>query len=623
MATGLTRNKNLSEKNLNLKNALQKLYAPGIENDIELFSLSSDIDSVIISGPSSDKSSQIIGFKTEYIKNVLGESIPRTKFVTKFFTYTDSNKVYFKEFEFATGFSEGVKSPIKSTNGSIVNTNLYSGGDGYYFTDIEGNPLDLGTSQNIIVNNVKLKGRISKSESAICSLTLAPGNLLGKEATYSNTEIGISSLITVTISGQHLYSTGDRIYFTPTSGTLTQGSYAVDIQVVDQKTITFFSPTTSINTNETCVITPSDELDRFSPEQSPPPLGIIDGRKIPTRYKIINVSIFDGGEQYLEGENLEVIPGIVDYNGTLVNLNKQIGILYSGTSEILKTDNYYYEVRGADLDGFYLIDTTDNKYVFLDIDTGNLDFNTGTLGALELRRSDAVSGDSFSYFKLMQSPVYLRGLVDAYRVGDESISSEINRVSTTSYEALSRLRLQLQNTKKPTLSSDRDNELGYTFNSFEGSDGIFWQRVVVRDQDYLLNPTNGVTSVALKEDIVNFTLPNGIKVPGLYIIFGSKYVRAFSTTDKPFLSLSLGRVLNPSIFNNGDKSISAEDTQDSGVSWYDYESRIGEVAQRINSNGKDGAIYYHKLEYPAIDTISVSINNAQQNAYLVPMFKLI
>ena len=623
MATGLTRNKNLSEKYLNLKNALQKLYAPGIENDIELFSLSSNIDSVVISGPSSDKNSQIIGFKTEYIKNVLGESIPRTKFVTKFFTYTDGNRVYFKKFEFATGFREGVKSPIKSINGSIVNTNLYSGGNGYYFNDIEGNPLDLGTSQNITVNNVKLRGKVSKSESAICSLTLAPGDLLGKEAIYSNTEIGENSLITVTVPGQHLYKTGDRIYFTPTSGTLTQGSYAVYIQVVDQETITFFSPTISINTDETCVITPSDELDRFNPEQSPPPLGVIDGRKIPTRYKIINVSILQGGEQYLEGEDLEVIPGVVDYDGTLVNLNKQIGVLYSGTSEILKSDNYYYEVRGADLDGFYLIDPVDNKYVFLDVDTGNLDFSSGALGALELRRSDAISGDSFTYFKFIQSAVYLRDFVDGYRAGTESISSEINEVSTTSYNTLSTLRLQLQNTKKPTSASDLNNELGYTFNSFQGLDGVFWQRVVVRDQDYLLNPANDITSTTLKEDVTNFTLPNGIKVPGLYIIFGEKYVRAFSTTDKPFLSLSLGRVLNPSIFNNGDRSISAEDTQNSGVSWYGYESRIGEIAQRINSNGRDGAIYYHKQEYPTVNTTPVIINNNPQDAYLVPMFKLV
>jgi len=41
MAIGLTRSLNLSEKELNLSEALQKLYAPGIEDDIDLFSLSS------------------------------------------------------------------------------------------------------------------------------------------------------------------------------------------------------------------------------------------------------------------------------------------------------------------------------------------------------------------------------------------------------------------------------------------------------------------------------------------------------------------------------------------------------------------------------------------------------
>lgn len=608
MATGLSRKKNLSEKNLNLKNAIQKLYAPGIENDIELFSLSSKVESSIVSGPLSNKDSQIIGFRNEFIKDVLGNVSSRTKFLTKYFTYTDNNKVYFSKFDFLTGPSSQVTPPIYSINQSLVNLTLFSEGNGYYFTDLDNNPIDLGVSENIIVNNVKLLGTISGESSAIASVTFAPGEILGKEGLYSNSSSSGSGIVEVSI--QHNFKSGDAIYFTATSGNGVSDQYVEQITVIDDNTIMFSTATTAINTGQTCIITPAEELDRTTPG-------------IKTRYKVIRVTLIEGGENYFPEENIQLIPGEVERDGVLIKLNKQSGILYNGTSEILKSEKYFYEVRGASIEGFYLLDPNTNNYVFLDINTEESGFNQNSFGSMELRRSDKILGKSFNYFKFLSSLVYLEGYSNPYSSGTISISSEINQVSSTANSVLSEVSLQIQNTKLPTLVQSEDNELGHTINSFEGIDAVFWQRVVIRDQDYLLNPSDGITSSQLKDDVLNFKLPNGTKVPGVYLIFGDKYIRAFSTADKPFLSITSAGVLNPSIYNNGDKSISSEDTQDNGVSWYGYDNVIGEIAQRIDSNGINGALYYHKLQPPRVEQIPVVINNTTQTGYLIPMFNLV
>ena len=67
---GLSRKLNLSERDINLKEALQKLDAPGIENDIELFSLSSQVNSLVNSGTESQSnpSAQLIALSSQTFK---------------------------------------------------------------------------------------------------------------------------------------------------------------------------------------------------------------------------------------------------------------------------------------------------------------------------------------------------------------------------------------------------------------------------------------------------------------------------------------------------------------------------------------------------------------------------
>ena len=157
---GLSRSKNLSEKGLNLKTSLQKLYAPGIENDLELFSLSSKIESIVISGPEFDSEedpiSQIYRIESQKIRVRVGanfETLDRTRFETKYFTLTNNNEVYFNKFEVSLG-SGDVVPPELSVGGSVPKLNLIYGGRGYYFVAGESE-----INQNeVTVQNVVLVG---------------------------------------------------------------------------------------------------------------------------------------------------------------------------------------------------------------------------------------------------------------------------------------------------------------------------------------------------------------------------------------------------------------------------------------------------------------------------------
>ena len=170
MAIGLTRAKNLSERNLNLKTALQKLYAPGIENDIALFSLSSSVESVVVSGLLDSTNGQIIGIRNESILSITGAIQLRTKFLTKFFTFTDLNEVNFEKFTLVTPGGAGSVLPKTSQNGELYSLDIISAGQGFYFQLPDGAVLNNSASTTLNVENVSIRGLISGKETAKAKL---------------------------------------------------------------------------------------------------------------------------------------------------------------------------------------------------------------------------------------------------------------------------------------------------------------------------------------------------------------------------------------------------------------------------------------------------------------------
>lgn len=788
MAIGLTRSKNLSESNLNLKTALQKLYAPGIENDIELYSLSSSVESICFSGLIDNEDAQISRLTTESLKTISGEVLKRTKFSTRYFAFTDENQVYFTKYFAGVGGGDSMaEAPRYSESGSVPALELISGGGGFYFLNAQNEVANLefssgtwsastsatitvtanshgfekgqglslrfdnsggGTnaisgeyavlsttvntftvsniagsitgsgavsisSSDIRLSNIQLKGKTSGSSSARANVTFSKMGLeylFGVPATYTNTlfgtELGSTASSTITLAN-HGLSTGTSVYIRVVSGTL-QSGFVSAVNVISSSTFSVLLPVGSANTAQNCVVCSVDELTRFT---------IGSG----SRYSVKSVEITTQGSNYVIPEDLEIIENNANdsNSGQVIKIRKQRGELFEGKPEIIKTKVFTYTVKNATNEGFFLFDEENQKYLFFDRNTA-----AGGLSPeqeIQIRRFDGVNVNNILQFKFAQSPIYLRGYAGGFSMGS-SISGAINNIGNIAAELKLRSRLAIQNTKRPTPATSNENILGYTYNSFAGKDVVIWQRVVLRDQDYVLNPadttlgTNSITGDRLKTSVSEFVLgplvqwssttagvatialnshsvqtgdvirvssvlattgsafseggytatyinassfsitvnstiastgtlnlivsdPNfQIKVPGLFIKVGSTYRRAFSTTDKPFFqqiidSAGVNASANPTISGGGASftgqsfgALSAEgtmsETNPAATNWYSYNATISELAQRIHTNGRDGAFYFHRPTAPTITTVSVVKDGVATNIYAVPLFTL-
>lgn len=615
MAIGLTRSKNLSESNLNLKTALQKLYSPGIENDIELFSLSSSVESLVLSGSLSEDLKQIFRVSSEQIREVSGDVKKRTKFSTKYFTFTNDNEVYFTKYGLGVGNDSAAKEPIYSVNGSIPDIDLISGGGGFYFTELNNTPYDIGADEEFEVQNVRLEGTVSGASNALATVTFTKQALQGIAATYSNpAPVSGSALVTVTMP-DHGLSSGNRIYVKYTSGT-GQSALIPNVLVLNSSTFTFTGAVTGANSAQSCVITNAEEFLRFTPSFT-------------SRYSVKSLVITDPGTGYLVPELLKIMENqnvILPDDELVVNLVKQYGSLFSGQPAIFRTKQFTYVVRGADSSGFFLYDRQNEEYVFVDRTTSSLGFAEGAASDIELKRFDGVNIVNLLQFKFSQSPIYLRYYGESYQISGGSISGVINGVAAATDLLQQRTQAAVQNTRRPTPPDSADNVLGYRYNSFVGQDVVFWQRVVLRDQDYLLAPSTSISGEKLRTTVSNFEIDNAevvggkIRVPGLFIKVGSEYLRAFSTADKPFFKQNY----NPQLLVSQDRyALSAEDslvaTPTASTDWYAYSSSISELAQRITPSGTNGAFYYHKDVRPNIRSISTNIGNI----FAVPLFTLV
>jgi len=788
MAIGLTRSKNLSESNLNLKTALQKLYAPGIENDIELCSLSSSVESICFSGLIDNKDTQISGLTTESLKTISGEVLKRTKFSTRYFTFTDENQVYFTKYLAGVGGDSAANAPRYSESGSVPSIQLISGGGGFYFLNAPNEVADLefsmgtwsasasaiititanshgfevdqglnlrfgnsgggsnatsgeyavlstttntftvsniagsitgsGTlsisSSDVRLSNIQLRGKTSGTSSARANVTFSKMGfeyLPGTPATYTNTsfgtQLGSTASSTITLAN-HGLSTGTSVYIRVVSGTL-QSGFVSSVTRINSSTFSVLLPVGSANTSQNCVVCPVDELTRFT---------IGSG----SRYSVKSIEITDQGVNYVIPEDLEIIESSVNdsNSGQVIQIRKQRGKFFEGMPEIIRTKVFAYTVKNATNEGFFLFDEENQKYLFFDQNTSADGLLPGQ--EIQIKRFDGVNVNNILQFKFAQSPIYLRSYSSFVFSMEGSISGAINSISNTAAELKLRSRLAIQNTKRPTPATSNENILGYTYNSFVGKSVVIWQRVVLRDQDYILNPadttlgaesitgnrlktsvsefvlgplaqwsstTAGVVTIVLSDHPVqtgdtvqvsgvvaatgsaffegNYTAtrinassfsiatnstvsstgtlnliisdPNfQIRVPGLFIKVGSEYRRAFSTTDKPFFqqiidSVGADAIANPTISGSGVSftgqsfgALSAEgtmtETNPTITSWYSYNTTISELAQRIHTNGRDGAFYFHRPTAPAVTTIPVIRNGATANIYAVPLFTL-
>ena len=111
---GLYSKNNLGEVQLNLKDALQKLYDTGIQEDLRLFAFANAVYSEVRSGVTRTNQdsgqaevidNEIRGLVNKPFTNENGDVVKRTQFVTNQFTFSANNLVYFEKIE-VPGFDQ-------------------------------------------------------------------------------------------------------------------------------------------------------------------------------------------------------------------------------------------------------------------------------------------------------------------------------------------------------------------------------------------------------------------------------------------------------------------------------------------------------------------------------------
>jgi hypothetical protein len=509
MAIGLSRKANLSEKNLNLSEAIQKLYAPGVQDDLGLFSLSSQIKSFINSGPESDLSSQIIGIRSEKFLSFTGEPVDRTKFLTKDVTYSTGDKVYFDTFTLPIVSSERAYNPKYSINGSIPEARIITQGEGYYFEKVGVTPQVQEFLTNKVIDNVVLRGRISQSDSAKARVTFSIDSTTQFDLSdvekwaFSDNETttyvadGTPIPVFGTTNTLAINNNGTWQYLSPDTQTLTR-DVSIKIFFVNGQTSTIVP-----------VIVASSGLDQTGQITLPPidaPSYLTDFTGFYTfRFIVSNIEITDGGSDYVIGEELELVEGVVtdQETGAPFVLKRQKGERYFTKEATIVSEFYFYDVLGASNSGYYLFDSKFNKYLFLDNNKGPEELSSEDPREIRVIRSDAISIDNILQLKYLQSPIAIRSYsifrLEGSIVGSISnLSRLVNRLRDDSY-------LLIQNTKKPTSITSEENNLGFEYNKITGKNLTFYQRLVIRDQDYALG-ANDITGLRLKNNVDNFTL---------------------------------------------------------------------------------------------------------------------
>lgn len=173
--SGLYTRANLSEGGLNASEALQKLYAPQIQNDIGLFAYASILRSRI-SSPG-----QIFALVNSPISDLSGNVSKRTKFITNSYTFSNNNEVWFESVGFALDQREDgeVDGAVLrySVNGSVVNASVRGFGTGYKVVDTSG--VEVPSYPASV--DVRVIGSESFSTNAVVRVTVNSDGRLGDE----------------------------------------------------------------------------------------------------------------------------------------------------------------------------------------------------------------------------------------------------------------------------------------------------------------------------------------------------------------------------------------------------------------------------------------------------------
>lgn len=573
---GLYTKKNLGEVQLNLKDALQKLYAPGIQEDLRLFAFANNLYSEIksatteidgVSGETVSIENEIFGLINEPFTNQFGQIINRTKFITNKLTFSSFNDVYFQEisdqsftFDRRTSFTEGA--PIfVSKNGSVVNVEVVGVGSQYEVYNSAGVKL---TGDNTIQVNVR--GIESGAENAIIEIVVKADGTLSKTITPT------------IISG----GTG---YFE----------------------------------NEQLELVPQCRTNRFGQEEDP----VLNKCK---NYPSTGNRLYHFEYKYTvppEGEEIDYTTATLGYKAVL----RQSKYFYS-TRDAGEGGFSLFDEKTQKW--VYLGDFYDSLFEILPRVTPSL----------KMRRYDKITSLNLLNLDYLDSSSYFFSYYEGFNIitsgGGSILGSQIRSLTQAVENVKDSFKYLLQNNKKQRPVTDEKNILGTQYNIFEGKNFDSTFRLIMRDPDGVIDKPE-VEFVDLRtlenQDQVELTIDgNTYHAPGFYINVGGVYKRAFSTDDKPFLSgkgkafisplldkLASGTNYNTGSFTSraetGENkySISTAYLKPGGEILVGFNSNIGSIVQNLSNNAANGGFVYHR-------TLTTPTINSGQNIKGWPLF---
>lgn len=550
---GLYSKKNLGEVQLNLKDALQKLYAPGIQEDIRLFafsnSLYSEIRSGIIrtdanTGEQVEIPNEIYGFINEPFTDDSGNVINRTKFITNKLTFSSNNRVFFEKisnssftFDRRTNPTDGAPI-IVSQNGSIVNVEVIGSGSQYEIINPSGGIVTLPASIQ-----VNIRGKESGSENAVVEITIDESGGISK-TTPPNIIFGGSG------------------YFKDE-----------DLELVTQ-----------------C------QVNRFSQQETP---ALQKCKNYPTSGNRLYHREFKYSIP-APGENIDYETISLGYKASL----RQTEYFYQ-TKDAGEGGFFLYDERTQKW--VFLGDFYDNQYqIELRLEPLLVIRRYDTVTSLNLLNLDSLDSSSFFFS-------YREGFSVADNLGSQirSLSQNVEDIKDSfKYLLQNNKRQRLVTDEKNTLGTQYNIFEGKNFDST-------FRLIMRDPDGVIDKPEVEFVNLRLLEDPEEVELTVGgvtYHIPGLYLNVGGVYKRAFSTDDKPFLSARgrsfisplLDKISGSTNYNTGNfvpraetgenkYSISTAYLRPGGEILVGFNTTIGSLTQNLSSTSANGGFVFHRL----------------------------
>jgi len=333
------------------------------------------------------------------------------------------------------------------------------------------------------------------------------------------------------------------------------------------------------------------------------------------------VSVINPGSGYIAGEELELILGCVGdevaadskcIRYTTNFLTQEVFFANKISSKAyIKNGLYKYRVKFSSRNGFFLFDEYVNKYVYL----GSFYNTVSTIPAADsplmvVKRKDTITSSNILQLYNLDGRSLSWDYSNSYGVSG-SLYQELRDLLSKIESLQTEFSLFIQNTKDQAEESGTNNTLGIKYNIIEGKNISSSYRVIFRDPDGVLDSSSVTFNTLSTLNQPGQTTVDGKRVPGIWLWTGEKYQRAFSSSDKPFISLVDKNFLSPAIYKlDGTQVASSGEFKYSISTGYlkpgtsvirGFDTQISTLVQNISgTNPASGGFVYYRTLTPTL-----------------------